>query len=61
MLGDILSQPENPRMTPKQQLEKDSEERNTAIALFRYGLIAHLIFDPMAAGQLEGALREIAA
>jgi putative transposase len=48
-------------MTPKQQLEKDSEERNTAIALFRYGLIAHLIFDPLAAGQLEGALREIAA
>jgi len=48
-------------MSPKQRLEKDLEERNTAIALFRYGLIAHLIFDPMAAGLLEGALREIAA
>ena len=48
-------------MAPKQQLEKDTEERNTTIALFRYGLIAHLIFDPLAAGQLEGALREIAA
>jgi transposase InsO family protein len=48
-------------MTGKQPLEKDTEERNTRIALFRYGLIAHLIFDPMSAGQLEGALREIAA
>ena len=48
-------------MTPKQQLEKDPQERNTTIALFRYGLIAHLLFDPLAAGQLEGALREIAA
>jgi len=48
-------------MNPKQPHEKDPEARNTAIALFRYGLIAHLIFDPMAAGQLEGALREIAS
>ena len=48
-------------MTPKQPPQKDLEERNTAIALFRYGLIAHLLFDPLAAGQLEGALREIAA
>ena len=48
-------------MPPKQPHEKDLEVRNTVIALFRYGLIAHLIFDPMAAGQLEGALREIAA
>ena len=48
-------------MSSKQRLEKDMEERNTVIALFRYGLIAHLLFDPLAAGQLEGALREIAA
>lgn len=48
-------------MTPKQPPQQDLEERNTAIALFRYGLIAHLLFDPLAAGQLEGALREIAA
>ena len=48
-------------MSPKQPHEKDPEVRNTVIALFRYGLIAHLIFDPLAAGQLEGALREIAA
>ena len=48
-------------MRPKQQHETDPEVRNTVIALFRYGLIAHLIFDPLAAGQLEGALREIAA
>ena len=46
-------------MPPKQQLEKDPEERNTTIALFRYGLIAHLIFDPMAAGQLELSLIHI--
>jgi len=48
-------------MSPKQPHEKDLETRNTVIALFRYGLIAHLIFDPLPAGQLEGALREIAA
>ena len=48
-------------MPAKQPPQKDLEERNTIIALFRYGLIAHLLFDPLAAGQLEGALREIAA
>ncbi len=48
-------------MPAKQPPQKDQEERNTVIALFRYGLIAHLLFDPLAAGQLEGALREIAA
>lgn len=48
-------------MPHKQPPQKDLEERNTAIALFRYGLIAHLLFDPLSAGQLEGALREIAA
>lgn len=35
-------------------------ERNTEIALFRYGLIARLLFDPLAAGQLEAELRKIA-
>jgi transposase InsO family protein len=48
-------------MSPKQPPQKDLEERNTAIALFRYGLIAHLLFDPRPAGQMEGALREITA
>ena len=44
----------------QQPPQKDLEERNTTIALFRYGLIAHLLFDPRPAGQMEGALREIA-
>ena len=48
-------------MPPKQTPRNDLEERSTQIALFRYGLIAHLLFDPLAAGQLEGALRAIAA
>ena len=48
-------------MTPKQSKSKGTEDRNTTIALFRYGLIAPLLFDPLAAGQLESALREIAA
>lgn len=61
MLGNILTHPENPEMAPKQLPQKDLEERNTAIALFRYGLIAHLLFDPLEKGQLEGALRAIAA
>ncbi len=47
-----------PRKTPE---KKDLHERNTEIALFRYGLIAPLLFDPLAAGELEKALREIAA
>jgi hypothetical protein len=47
-----------PRKTPE---KKDTQERNTEIALFRYGLIAPLLFDPLAAGELEKALREIAA
>ena len=61
MLGTSYFNQENPEMSPKQPSRKDLEERNTAIALFRYGLIAHLLFDPRPAGQLEGALREIAA
>lgn len=39
----------------------DPVERNTEIALFRYGLIAPLLYDPLAAGELEPALRAIAA
>jgi transposase InsO family protein len=38
----------------------DPHERNTEIALFRYGLIAVLLYDPLAAGELEKALRAIA-
>lgn len=38
----------------------DEAERNTQIALFRYGLIAALVFTPLPAGQLEQALRQIA-
>jgi hypothetical protein len=48
-------------MSPKQPPHTDFEERNSAIALFRYGLIAPLLFDPLAQGALEGALRAIAA
>lgn len=48
-------------MTPKRTEKNDPNERDTEIALFRYGLIARLLFDPLAAGQLEGALREMAA
>jgi putative transposase len=40
---------------------KDEHERNTEIALFRYGLIAQLLFAPLANGQLEGVLRQIAS
>jgi len=48
-------------MSIQQPPHPDREERNNQIALFRYGLIAQLLFDPLAAGQLEGALRQIAA
>lgn len=46
------------RKTPE---KPDLHERNIEIALFRYGLIAPLLFDPLAAGELEKALRQIAA
>jgi transposase InsO family protein len=46
------------RKTPKNQ---DPHERDMEIALFRYGLISPLLFDPLAAGELEAALRGIAA
>jgi transposase InsO family protein len=39
----------------------DEEERDTQIALFRYGLIAQLVFAPLPEGQLERALRQIAS
>ncbi len=44
-------------MTPP----KEEHERNTEIALFRYGLIASLLFSPLPAGQVEGLLRQIAS
>ena len=40
---------------------QDSHERGTEISLFRYGLIAPLLFGSLSAGGLEKALREIAA
>lgn len=47
-------------MTRRKSNEPDEQERNTEIALFRYGLIAPLLFTPLAEGQLEQALQEIA-
>ena len=47
-------------MPKKTVPQPDPVERNTAIALFRYGLIAPLLYDPLAAGELEQALRAIA-
>jgi putative transposase len=48
-------------MVPKTAPIEDEQERNTQIALFRYGLIASLVFAPLPAGQLEQALRQIAS
>lgn len=48
-------------MRRKTSEQPDPQQRNDEIALFRYGLIARLLFDPLAAGQLEQALQEIAA
>jgi len=48
-------------MSKRNAPQSDCVERNTEIALFRYGLIAPLLYDPLAAGQLEPALRAIAA
>jgi len=47
-------------MPRKMTLTPDAYERNTEIALFRYGLIAPLLFTPLSAGELERRLREIA-
>lgn len=48
-------------MTQKRPAPQDPHERNLEIALFRYGLISSLLFDPLAAGELEKALRQIAS
>jgi hypothetical protein len=40
-------------MPPKPSSHPDEEERNTEIALFRYGLIAALLFAPLPVGQVE--------
>jgi transposase InsO family protein len=48
-------------MPPKLEPVPDRYDLTTEIALFRYGLIAALLQDPPAKGQLEMALREIAA
>ena len=47
-------------MPPKTTAHAEEDERNTEIALFRYGLIAPLLFSPLPAGQVERALRQIA-
>jgi hypothetical protein len=44
-------------MARKSSQTQDVHERNMKIALFRYGLISSLLFDPLAAGELEKALR----
>jgi transposase InsO family protein len=48
-------------MPQKTSETTDEQERDTQIALFRYGLIAQLVFAPLGAGQLELALRQIAS
>lgn len=48
-------------MPPKPIPTQEEHERNTEIALFRYGLIASLLFSPLPAGQVEGLLRQIAS
>jgi transposase InsO family protein len=47
-------------MPPKTTAHAEEDERNTEIALFRYGLIAPLLFSPLPTGQVERALRQIA-
>ena len=48
-------------MSPKTTFDPRSDDLDTEIALFRYGLIAQLIHDPPASGHREALLREIAA
>jgi putative transposase len=48
-------------MSPKTASQTPNDDLDTAIALFRYGLIAQLIHDPPPAGRQEGLLRAIAA
>ena len=48
-------------MSPIPPSETDPVDRNTEIALFRYGLIAQLVHTPPDRGQQESLLRDIAA
>jgi putative transposase len=48
-------------MPPKTPSVQPEHERNTEIALFRYGLIASLLFAPLPVGQVERILRQIAS
>ncbi len=48
-------------MSPINPSDPDAYDRNTEIALFRYGLIAQLVHTPPESGQQEQLLREIAA
>jgi len=48
-------------MSPITRSDADAPDLNTEIALFRYGLIAHLVHTPPDSGQQERLLREIAA
>ncbi|RPH62766.1 MAG: integrase [Chloroflexi bacterium] len=48
-------------MSRKKPSQTDPVERNTEIALFRYGLIATLLYEPQETGVTEKALRAIAA
>ena len=48
-------------MSPKPSSEPDDHDLNTEIALFRYGLIAPLLYDPPGPGQQEQQLRQMAA
>jgi putative transposase len=51
---------EEDKMSRRPADKADETERNTEIALFRYGLIAPLLFAAPESGQLEAALRQIA-
>jgi len=48
-------------MSPKKPPMQEEHERNTEIALFRYGLIAALLFASLLTGQVERLLRQIAS
>jgi hypothetical protein len=48
-------------MSKNTAAEPEATDRNTEIALFRYGLIAQLVHTPPDQGHQEALLREIAA
>jgi hypothetical protein len=48
-------------MPPPTASQTPDDDLDTAIALFRYGLIAPILHDPPTAGQQETLLRAIAA